>query len=61
MPVAVAARTSRAPDGRGVRGMRQRVELLGGAIDIGPTPQGWSVHAQLPLGETAKTFGRCGG
>jgi signal transduction histidine kinase len=35
--------------------MRQRVELLGGIIDIGPTRDGWSVHAEVPLGES-----RCG-
>ncbi|WP_302033418.1 ATP-binding protein [Mycolicibacterium frederiksbergense] len=56
LPVAVAASGRRAPDGRGVRGMRQRVELLGGVIDIGPTRDGWSVHAEVPLGES-----RCGG
>lgn len=55
MPVAVSANRRRAPDGRGVRGMRQRVELLGGIIDIGPTRDGWSVHAEVPLGES-----RCG-
>ena len=33
LPLAVT--TARPSDGRGVRGMRQRVELLGGAIDIG--------------------------
>lgn len=56
LPVAVSASSRRAPDGRGVRGMRQRVELLGGVIDIGPTRDGWSVHAEVPLGES-----RCGG
>lgn len=49
LPAAVVA----APrtDGRGVRGMRQRVELLGGAIDVGPTRDGWSVCAEIPLQE----------
>ena len=37
-------------EGRGVSGMRQRVELLG-AIDVGPTRDGWSVRAEIPLGE----------
>lgn len=46
-PVAVAARTPSV--GRGVRGMRQRVELLGGVIDIGPTSRGWCVQARIPL------------
>jgi signal transduction histidine kinase len=35
LPAAVAA--TRSPEGRGLRGMRQRVELLGGAIDV-PVP-----------------------
>lgn len=63
MPVAVSASSRRAPDGRGVRGMRQRVELLGGVIDIGPTRGGWSVHAEVPLGDsgTAPATARCGG
>lgn len=52
MPVAVPAGARRAPDGRGVRGMRQRVELLGGVIDIGLTRAGWAVHAAVPLGES---------
>jgi len=63
MPVTVSARSRRAADGRGVRGMRQRVELLGGTIDIGLTRQGWSVRAEVPLGDigTARNFGWCGG
>ncbi|MHA3021907.1 sensor histidine kinase [Mycobacterium sp. BMJ-28] len=48
-PVAVAARTPPVTVGRGVRGMRQRVELLGGVIDIGPTSRGWCVQARIPL------------
>lgn len=49
LPVAIAAPLS--AEGRGLRGMRQRVELLGGAIDVGPTPEGWSVRADIPLHE----------
>ncbi|OBB93327.1 sensor histidine kinase [Mycobacterium sp. 852002-40037_SCH5390672] len=49
LPAAVIAAQS--PEGRGVRGMRQRVELLGGAIDVGPTRDGWSVCAEIPLQE----------
>jgi signal transduction histidine kinase len=37
--------------GRGLRGMRQRIELLGGTIDIGPCSGGWSVHANVPLSD----------
>ncbi|WP_055401450.1 MULTISPECIES: sensor histidine kinase [unclassified Mycobacterium] len=48
-PVAIAA--PRSAEGRGLRGMRQRVELLGGAIEAGPTDTGWSVRADIPLHE----------
>jgi signal transduction histidine kinase len=51
LPAAVAAAPSAV--GRGVRGMRQRIELLGGAIDVGPTHDGWSVRAEIPLQDTA--------
>ncbi len=47
LPVAVAV----CAEGRGLRGMRQRVELLGGSINIGPSDDGWSVDADVPLGE----------
>ncbi|WP_231999851.1 sensor histidine kinase [Mycobacterium sp. 1245852.3] len=36
-----------APDGRGLQGMRQRVELLGGTIAIDRGPTCWSVQATL--------------
>ncbi|MGA9676264.1 MAG: histidine kinase [Mycobacterium sp.] len=36
--------------GRGLRGMKQRIELLGGTIDIGPGRDGWSVAARVPSG-----------
>ena len=36
--------------GYGLRGMRERVELLGGAFTAGPTPAGgWEMTASLPL------------
>jgi signal transduction histidine kinase len=47
LPAAVAAAES--SEGRGLRGMRQRVELLGGAIEVGPSHEGWSVNAEIPL------------
>jgi signal transduction histidine kinase len=47
LPVAVAA--ARCAEGRGVSGMRQRVELLGGAIEVGPTGDGWAVRAEIPI------------
>jgi signal transduction histidine kinase len=47
LPAEVAAADP--SEGRGLRGMRQRVELLGGAIEAGPSPDGWSVNAEIPL------------
>lgn len=49
LPAAIVSPQS--AEGRGLRGMRQRVELLGGAIDAGPTDDGWSVRAEIPLHE----------
>ncbi len=46
VPAAVA---SASRDGRGLAGMRQRVQLLGGVVDAGPCRQGWSVRADIPL------------
>ncbi|MFJ6574257.1 sensor histidine kinase [Streptomyces sp. NPDC091292] len=39
-----------APDlcGHGLIGMRERVDLLGGRLDVGPTAQGWRLVAELP-------------
>ncbi|WP_380169611.1 sensor histidine kinase [Jannaschia sp. R86511] len=35
--------------GLGIVGMRERVELLGGRLEAGPSPDGgWAVHATLP-------------
>jgi signal transduction histidine kinase len=45
----VAASTT--SEGRGVRGMRQRVHLLGGTIDIGPSGDDWLVRADVPLSD----------
>jgi signal transduction histidine kinase len=56
MPVAVGA-VSRA--GRGLAGMRQRVELLGGVIDAGPCREGWSVRAEIPLTDSSPPSRRC--
>lgn len=49
LAVSVAAATT--SEGRGVRGMRQRVQLLGGTIHVGPTDDGWSVRADIPLAD----------
>ncbi|MFD9715976.1 sensor histidine kinase [Streptomyces sp. NPDC059076] len=35
-------------DGHGLIGMRERVELLGGRLDAGPSGAGWRLAAELP-------------
>ncbi|GAB3647451.1 sensor histidine kinase [Glycomyces tarimensis] len=35
--------------GRGITGMRERVDGLGGSLVVGPGRHGFSVHARLPL------------
>lgn len=49
---ALSVRNGRDVDGRGVRGMRQRVEQLGGIISVGPADDGWSVRTNIPLDDT---------
>jgi signal transduction histidine kinase len=34
--------------GYGLQGIKERVLLLGGRVDVGPTPEGWLVHAEVP-------------
>ena len=41
-------RSSTAP-GRGLTGMRERVETVGGTLEVGPAESGWQVRAVLPL------------
>ncbi|MGV9263297.1 sensor histidine kinase [Kitasatospora sp. NPDC003701] len=36
------------PSGHGLIGMRERVDLLGGRLDAGPTARGWRLTAELP-------------
>lgn len=36
------------PTGHGIIGMGERVELVGGTLDVGPTERGWEVDAWLP-------------
>ena len=36
------------PAGHGIIGMGERVELVGGTLDVGPTERGWEVDAWLP-------------
>ena len=35
--------------GHGIVGMRQRVRMHGGRLDVGPTADGYAVRARLPL------------
>jgi signal transduction histidine kinase len=40
----------RAGEGVGLLGMRERVQLVGGRLDVGPTPAGgWRVRVELPV------------
>jgi signal transduction histidine kinase len=39
-------------EGHGLTGIRERVNLVGGIVDIGPKPEGFTVHALLPLTST---------
>lgn len=50
LPVAVLAHAS--ADGRGLPGMRQRTDLLGGVLEAGPSPRGWTVAAEIPHGDS---------
>ncbi|WP_329565270.1 sensor histidine kinase [Kitasatospora sp. NBC_01266] len=35
--------------GNGLRGMRERIERVGGATEAGPTPTGWLVTMEVPV------------
>ena len=42
--------TDALPGGNGVIGMRERANVYGGSLDVGPAPGGgWRVHASLPI------------
>ncbi|MGY2061127.1 sensor histidine kinase, partial [Nocardia gipuzkoensis] len=36
--------------GHGIIGMRERVELVGGTLSVGPAGDGWEVLAWVPIG-----------
>lgn len=38
-------------EGRGITGMRDRAELLGGTVVVAPSPAGFAIDATLPIGE----------
>jgi len=43
-----------AAEGSGILGMRERAALLGGAVEVGPSPRGGTrVTARLPWGATS--------
>jgi len=41
--------------GHGITGMRERVEVLGGQLEAGPTGAGWRVRTVLPASASAPT------
>jgi signal transduction histidine kinase len=45
----LGAGTGRAGGGRGLAGMRERVDVLRGELDAGPHADGWRVAVRLPL------------
>ncbi len=47
----VAPPVEPAHDGRGLVGMRERVALFRGTFSAGPTPTGFRVRAELPIGD----------
>jgi signal transduction histidine kinase len=46
-------------DGRGVRGMRERAELLGGTLAAGPVDDGWVVEATIPRSDDSSSKRFC--
>ncbi|NDK31565.1 sensor histidine kinase [Nesterenkonia haasae] len=42
-----------AGSGRGLTGMRERVEAYNGTLSVGPTSNGWKVHASIPATSVA--------
>ncbi|QIS19932.1 sensor histidine kinase [Nocardia terpenica] len=43
-------RPNRSRTGSGLRGVRERAELLGGRARLGPQADCWQVHVEIPLG-----------
>ncbi|NYF59226.1 sensor histidine kinase [Micromonospora purpureochromogenes] len=43
--------------GHGITGMRERVEVLGGRLDVGPTGAGWRVRTVLPAAASTASAG----
>jgi len=60
------ARTGQARDepdglGSGLRGMRERADLLGGTLSVGPEGTRWRVHLEIPVADPTRPDGasRC--
>ena len=51
-PTGAGATGGDRPDGRGLTGMRERVEALGGSIEVTPGPERFHVVVVIPLGGT---------
>lgn len=51
--IAESGRAHRDGGGRGLRGMRERVDVLGGTFAAGPDGADWVVDVRLPTGRTA--------
>jgi signal transduction histidine kinase len=49
-PLGAGGGTGSNGGGRGIAGMRERVTLLGGRLEVGPDGPTWRVSARLPLG-----------
>ena len=53
-PLARPLQTGTIDAGHGLVGMRERVRMYGGRLDVGPTAQpGFEVHAVLPMAVSA--------
>jgi signal transduction histidine kinase len=54
-PLTLPLQTGTVNAGHGLVGMRERVSMYGGRLDVGPTTQpGFEVHAVLPMAVSAK-------
>jgi signal transduction histidine kinase len=52
----VAPAPERPPGGgHGITGMRERVSVLGGTLDVGPSGSGWAVRTVLPAPSSSRT------